>query len=361
MDFRDPKVFWFEADEKWVMLLAVGDRIEFWSSRNLLNWEKDGEFGGKGIGAHGGVWECPDLLQFFHEEAFYWILLVSINPGGPNNGSATQYFVGNYDGKTFLPAGDVVEKWMDYGTDNYAGVTWSNVENRKLLISWMSNWIYADKVPTAPWRGTQSVPRDLGLKTVNGQIYLTSLPVPELTALSESSRILTDLTVDGQLDVSPDFGRSSSRYRLRISLKETAGMSALIDFQRFFLSWEECSISIFVADWSLVFSNGLSEELVVGFETTENRYLIDRRKARNGTIGGGHEGVQHGPRISLDSKMDVTLFVDVASVEVFADGGLTCMTAIFFPTENYNKLALRTPGKLNVAKMELAKLKSIWK
>ena len=137
-DFRDPKVRWYEAGKKWIMTLATKDRVTFYSSPDLKKWTKESEFGSD-LGAHGGVWECPDLFPLNHNGKTVWTLLVSINPGGPNGGSATQYFVGDFDGKTFKPY-STQTKWMDYGTDNYAGVTFSNTGNRTVLIGWMSNW-----------------------------------------------------------------------------------------------------------------------------------------------------------------------------------------------------------------------------
>lgn len=174
-DFRDPNVFWYEPEQKWVMILAVSDHMEFYSSKNLKNWMKMSEFG-KDVGAHGGPgsWECPDLLKFDYQGVTRWVLLVSINPGGPNNGSATQYFVGNFDGTAFTPM-SVKIKWMDIGTDNYAGQVWANMPTeRHVAIGWMSDWLYAILVPTNPWRGTDTIPRDLTLKTLNGEIYMVS-------------------------------------------------------------------------------------------------------------------------------------------------------------------------------------------
>jgi fructan beta-fructosidase len=141
-DFRDPKVSWNEVSKQWVMTLAVKDHIEFYGSPDLKKWSKLSEFGNT-IGAHGGVWECPDLFSLKDGEGnSKWVLFVSINPGGPQGGSATQYFIGNFDGKNFMPQ-DTLARWIDYGADNYAGVTWSDIpasDGRRLFIGWMSNW-----------------------------------------------------------------------------------------------------------------------------------------------------------------------------------------------------------------------------
>ena len=160
-DFRDPKVMWYDAGKKWIMTLAVKDHITFYSSPDLKNWKKESEFG-KDVGAHGGVWECPDLISFDDNGKQVWVLIVNINPGGPNGGSATQYFIGDFDGKKFTPI-NTDTKWIDYGPDEYAGVTWSNTGNRKIFLGWMSNWSYAQLVPTQTWRSAMTLPRNLSL------------------------------------------------------------------------------------------------------------------------------------------------------------------------------------------------------
>ena len=133
-DFRDPKVFWYEPDQKWVMTLVAGDHAEFYESKNLKDWSLLGEFG-LDKGAHGGVWECPDLIPFkvADTDEERWVLLISINPGAPNGGSGTQYFIGDFDGKTFT-TNQTENRWIDWGTDNYAGVTFSNAPNNETIF-----------------------------------------------------------------------------------------------------------------------------------------------------------------------------------------------------------------------------------
>lgn len=165
-DFRDPKVFRHDASGKWIMILAVHDRVHIYSSPDLKNWSFESEFG-ESAGSHGGVWECPDLfpLTVTGTSSSKWVMLVSINPGGPNGGSVTQYFTGEFDGHKFIPD-DIAAKWMDMGTDNYAGVTWSGIpeqDGRKILIGWMSNWNYATVVPSSLWRSAMTIPRELTL------------------------------------------------------------------------------------------------------------------------------------------------------------------------------------------------------
>ena len=181
-DFRDPKVFWHEAGKKWIMTLAASDQIIFYSSPNLKTWIKESEFG-KEFGAHGGVWECPDLFPLQYNGETIWVLIVNINPGGPNGGSATQYFTGQFDGKTFTPY-QTDTRWADYGPDDYAGVTWSNTGARKIFFGWMSNWDYANVVPTVKWRSASTLPRDLTLEKIGDRYLLRSLPVGEIEKIA---------------------------------------------------------------------------------------------------------------------------------------------------------------------------------
>src|SRR3954464_4039011 len=165
------------------MTLATKDRVTFYSSPDLKNWTNASKFGAT-LGAHGGVWECPDLFTGDDNGKKVWVLIVNINPGGPNGGSATQYFTGQFDGHTFTPL-QTDTRWLDYGPDEYAGVTWSNTGKRTIFLGWMSNWQYANQVPTEKWRSAMTVPRDLSLEKTGEKYLVVSKPVPELQALAE--------------------------------------------------------------------------------------------------------------------------------------------------------------------------------
>ncbi len=188
-DFRDPKVAWYAEGEKWIMTLAAQDRIMFYSSPDLIQWSLESEFG-ENTGAHGGVWECPDLFPMDVNGEEKWVLLVSINPGGPNGGSATQYFVGEFDGNSFHNENPGTEPlWIDHGKDNYAGVTWSDIpekDGRRIFMGWMSNWQYANQVPTERWRSAMTLPRELILDREGEGYLLRSIPVNETEKLREA-------------------------------------------------------------------------------------------------------------------------------------------------------------------------------
>jgi fructan beta-fructosidase len=318
-DFRDPKVMWYPPDKKWIMTLAAGDRIMFYSSANLKEWKKESEFGA-GIGAHGGVWECPDLIPVTAEGKKFWLLIVSLNPGGIQGGSGTQYFLGDFDGKTFMP-GDTSTRWMDYGADDYAGVTFSNTGKAKIFMGWMSNWQYATKVPTIKWRSAMTIPRILGLKKI-GQTYFTTMMPVSLAAISESVKI--------------------SGQRIRLDLPSR------MDFT--------CSVE---KSFSFTFSNKQGQELVFGFDKGKNAFYIDRTKAGRSDFYPPFAAVHYAPRIA-DSKVSViSLILDNTSLEIFADQGLTTMTDIFFPDQPLGDCHIEADSGKTIVR-RISKLKSIW-
>ncbi|MEP7344519.1 MAG: glycoside hydrolase family 32 protein, partial [Gemmatimonadaceae bacterium] len=187
-DFRDPKVFWHAPTSRWVMTVALSKekKLRFYTSPDLKQWKQAGEFGP--AGATGGLWECPDLFPLKVEGGgTKWVLIVNINPGGPVGGSGTQYFVGEFDGARFVSDADAKDvRWADYGADFYAGVSWSDVpesDGRRVWLGWMSNWSYAQEVPTSPWRSAMTVPRELTLRRTPDGLRLVQKPVVELESL----------------------------------------------------------------------------------------------------------------------------------------------------------------------------------
>jgi len=329
-DFRDPKVMWHAATGKWIMTLATKDRITFYSSPNLKKWTKESEFGEK-LGAHGGVWECPDLFPLELNGKTYWVLLVSINPGGPNGGSATQYFTGDFDGKTFVPNSEK-QKWMDYGTDNYAGVTFSNTGKRKTLIGWMNNWNYANVVPTTAWRGATTIPRDLTLSKVGNDLYLASNPIPELLRIEKMVDERKGLTGVDSLNLSAN-------------LKKGKGLKIEIQVDS-------------PGDFSLELSDGSNQKLIVGYQEQAG-YFIDRTRAGRSDFESGFAKMHRSPRISNVAAKKLTVYIDAASVELFADGGITAMTDVFFPAHPNNTLQLIASDKLNISMIRVSTIESI--
>ena len=316
-DFRDPKVIWHEPTQKWSMSLAVADHVEFYSSPNLINWNKESEIG-KNLFAHGGVWECPDLLSFKVNGQTVWVLLVSMNPGGPNSGSATQYIVGDFDGHTFKPYTTDI-KWMDYGPDNYAGVTFSNVGDRNILIGWMSNWNYANVVPTEKWRSAMTVPRELSLvkqASNSNQFLLVSTPVKELKNAF--------VQIVSKENVIPN----------RIDIKD-----------------------IKATHFEIILSNTYNEKLIVGYHADKKQFYIDRTNAGVSNFNPGFAAAAVAPRLSFTMNMDLSILLDKTSIELFADGGRTVMTALFFPTFPYTKWEIKSKEKIPASFMKLYSFK----
>ncbi len=337
-DFRDPKVFWHADTRKWIMILAVLDHVEIWGSENLKSWSKLSDFG-LGYGAHDGVWECPDLFETWVEGETNrkWVMIVSTNPGGPNGGSGTQYFIGDFDGKDFISETPKEKTaWLDYGPDNYAGITWSNApDNRKIFLGWMSNWAYAQEVPTSPWRSAMTLPRDLVLKKVNGEYYLKSQLSPEVHTLVRTEKTYTALLVRDLLLITND-----------ASPKVTTSF---------------ISASLEAKDFAMVLSNNIGQKCMVGFDSKTQTYYIDRSQSGKTNFSKNFFAKSIAKRVSTEGTINFTAIVDVSSIELFFDDGITLMTAIFFPDENYTDLSLTSPTDLKVHTITLKELKSVWR
>jgi len=333
-DFRDPKVMWYEPGKKWIMTLATKERVTFYSSRNLLNWKKESEFG-EHIGAHGGVWECPDLFALDDNGKKVWILIVNINPGAPNLGSGTQYFVGSFDGNRFITS-NTNTKWLDYGPDDYAGITWSNTGSRKIFLGWMSNWLYANVVPTVAWRNAMTIPRELKLKHVGKDILVASEPVNELKIIQQHPITVNNLVVQKNFDVHQKAGAVKFPCRLSLTMDT-------------------------VKDFSVILSNDMGEQLIIGYDKRNNQFYIDRTKSGKTNFQKDFAAKHVAPRFIKNNGMNLSLIIDVSSVELFADDGLTVMTEIFFPNKPYDKISLTAKDKLMIKKLSYARLQSIWK
>ena len=333
-DFRDPKVMWFEKDKKWIMTLATKDRITFYSSENLKEWSKESEFG-ENVGAHGGVWECPDLFPLEYDGKEIWVLVVNLNPGGPNRGSATQYFLGDFNGKNFLPF-TTETKWLDYGPDEYAGVTWSNTGKRKIFLGWMSNWNYANVVPTETWRNAMTIPRELKIKKADSEVLIASLPVKEIAEIKSKPVVIRNISFQKTFDLSTKVKRLSFPCMINLSIKEAK-------------------------DFSIILSNKSGEEFVIGYDKTQNKYFIDRTKSGITNFQGEFAARHFAPRFTVNPKMNISLLIDDSSVELFADDGLTVMTEIFFPNTPYNQTSLQSAGNGLIKKLKYINLRNIWK
>jgi len=348
-DFRDPKVRWVEAAKSWIMTVAVGDHTEFYGSPDLKKWHYLSRIG-SGLGAHGGVWECPDLVPIKVAETggTKWLLLQSLNPGGPNGGSATQYFVGDFDGKEFVLDARFADtlkqkgpQWIDYGRDNYAGVTWSDVpksDGRVLMLGWMSNWDYATVVPTTAWRSAMTLPRELTLHASNDGYTVRLQPVAEIESLEGDGYEVQPQVVSGGLQASvPPEVVTQSETEIEFA-RPAQGTRAYLEF-----------------------SNDMGDTYQVGYDGATGGFFSDRRKSGLTNFSDKFaKAVDPAPRSSTADVVKMRVFLDRDSAELFADDGATVMTNSLFPRTPYTTIRFMVNGQpVNVTKFEVTEMKSI--
>jgi len=341
-DFRDPKVIWHEASRKWVMVFAAFDHVKLYTSPNLKEWTWVSDFG-LDQGSHGGVWECPDLFPLNSpagEEK--WVLIVSLVDGAPNGGSGTQYFIGQFDGETFVndnSANDVL--WLDYGRDNYAGVTWSDIpedDGRRIFIGWMSNWRYAQQVPTYRWRSAMTLPRELRLENTPPGIRLVSLPVDEVKVLYGESQLIPDqiLSKGQPLGLETSFDNSLSLIELTVTPDEGA-------------------------EFIVELGNSLGQKVQVAYDTEQKRYSVDRTVSGKTDFSEEFSGIHYAPRISKDRTVNLKIYLDHSSLEVFADNGEVVLTELIFPAPEYDQISLYSHDEATqIQRGKITELRSIW-
>lgn len=302
-DYRDPHVFWNEDIKRWNMIMAEGQHMDIYSSADLKEWKLESQFGAE-YGNHGGVWECPDLMKMKVRgtDQYKWMLLCNINPGGPFGGSATQYFVGQFDGHKFTcESAPEVTKWMDYGKDHYATVTFDNApDGRCVAMAWMSNWQYANQVPTMQYRSANSVPRDLDLYEYQGQTYCGVTPSPELAAArpKKATKTLTEAC------------------EMVVTLKGNA---------------------------TITLANDKGEQVVMTYDEKSRTFAMDRTKSGQKDFSDDFAALTVAP---VHGKMSqLRLFIDRSSIEAFDADGKMAMTNLVFPTKPYNKVLVKGKAK----------------
>ncbi len=318
-DFRDPKVFWHAETARWIMSLAEGDRIGFYGSPDLIHWDRLGEFGA-GQGAHGGVWECPDLFRLpvdGQPGRTKWVLIVSINPGGPAGGSGTQYFLGDFDGNRFHNDGAPGELlWVDQGADFYAAVTWSDVpesDGRRLWLGWMSNWSYAEDVPTSPWRGAMSVPRELSLIDTPTGLRLAQRPVAELQRVRTRPRHWSGVVSEDR-EV-PEFRGSELDMTAEF---EVDGATA--------------------TSFGLTVFGGAHRATRVGYDVTAGQLFVDRTDSGETTVSDAFPARHAAEHLPDGEVLRMRVLLDRCCVEVFGDRGQVVLTDLVFPNPDGDRV-----------------------
>lgn len=337
-DFRDPKVFWYEERSCWMMILANGYQVEVYSSYNLKEWNREMGWGGH-VGAHNGVWECPDLIQVPVEgsQESKWVMIVSVSNGAVAGGSGTQYFIGDFVGNDFILHTDGNARWLDYGKDNYAGVTWSGVRDsrgRPIFMGWMSNWDYCNATPYehSPFRGSNTFPRALSLIQTPDGLRLKSEPVEQLDLL-RSDTIYT-----------PAINTINSPWRSEIIEAMTRGAYII-----------ELELEDIKKSWKLTLLNDEDEFVALGFNAATNEVYLDRKNS--GITNFSHHFAsdnQVGVLAGNEFAKTATILVDHSSVELFINNGRMVLTDLIYPSSPYNHLVLNPEGSsLTIKKLQV--------
>lgn len=334
-DFRDPKVFWYAPDKHWVMILAGGQEMDIYSSKNLKDWKYESSFGAK-QGAHGGVWECPDLVELPVEGAKEkkWVLICNINPGGPFGGNAAQYFVGTFDGKKFVNESPTQTKWMDWGKDHYATVTFSNAPGgRCIALGWMSNWQYQTVLPTLQYRGSNTIARDLTLYRQDGELLLRCTPSPEIEKARMQKVSVPSFKVSDSYDLASLLEGNDGAYEIDMTIKNSGASKIMFTL-----------------------SNDKGEKVNMYYDIMRKQFVMDRSESGKVDFSVDFPAVTVAPVYDTDN-IRLRLFVDRTSIEAFGEGGKFVMTNQVFPTEPYNKMSfVSVRGNFTVKSMDVYKL-----
>ena len=358
-DFRDPKVFWYEKGKCWYMIVSADKEIRLYKSKNLKKWDYISAFG-EGMGQQPCQYECPDFFQLpvnGDKKNMKWVMIMNINPGCMFGGSATEYFVGDFDGKAFTCQDPQESKWLDYGKDHYATVTFSNTGDRVLAMTWMSNWQYANLTPFKQNRGANGLPRELKLYEKNGKYYVQEGPAPEVLALRKVSHDLGDETIDGSKDFKGAAANMEGAFEIEADVTPNENGIAGIEI-----------------------SNNKRERTMIYFDMKKGRIVTDRTES--GLTDFGKKSVPHDIELAWDKQREaqaklparevnsinykndfalatwaplnlcedgkktyhVDIFVDKSSVELFVDGGRIAMTNLVFPVAPYENVKFYTKG-----------------
>lgn len=337
---RDPNMFWNPETKLWTLILAhpLEHEMLIFSSPDMKEWTLQSSFG-KGLGAQKGVWECPDLFQLpvagTNEKK--WVLICNINPDGPFGGSGIQYFIGDFDGKTFVPEtgadGKVSTKWLDFGKDNYALVSWSDApEGRRAAIGWMSNWQYAADVPTMQYRSANTLPLDIVLfKDKDGQTYASTTPAPELLKLRD--KLIVNVGKAG-------IGTKSRTYNLPSANSGVCEINLDIDPKKA----DKVILSL---------SNPHGENVEMTYDPAAATFSFNREKSGIVDFSKDFPATTVAPTFGTTSMLSLRIFIDTSSIEIFGNNGRFAMTNLVFPTSPYTQLSITS----NRGKSEISNLK----
>ena len=339
---RDPNMFWNNETGEWNLVLAhaLEKEMLIFTSPDLKTWTLESSFG-KGLGAQEGVWECPDLFELVipGTDKTKWVLLCNINPGGPFGGSATQYFIGDFDGKTFVsdtnPDGTVPTKWLDFGKDHYATVSWSDApDNRRTVIGWMSNWQYAADVPTTQFRSANTLPREMELFIDDdGELHVASVPSPELEKMR--GKVVSHASAK-HLNDKPLHYKLPADGICEIDVTFQTGDADLV---------------------TLIVDNSEGEKIVMKYDSKNHTMSFDRRQSGVVDFSDKFPAVTSSPTFEKDGKINLRIFIDRSSVELFGNNGEFVMTNLVFPNHPYTNLTIESKnGKAELDELNVYSL-----
>ncbi|MCI6875437.1 MAG: DUF4980 domain-containing protein [Parabacteroides sp.] len=340
---RDPNMFWNEETKQWTLILAhaLDHEMLIFTSPDLKSWTLQSSFG-KGLGAQDGVWECPDLFELpvTGTQEKKWVLICNINPGGIFGGSATQYFTGSFDGKTFRvdtdASGNVPTKWLDYGQDHYATVSLSDTPGRRTVIGWMSNGQYAAEVPTLQFRSANTLPREMGVFKVDDQYYVSSKPSPELDALR------------GKITHNAKRIQVGKRAHTVSLPQENDGICEIlmnVDAKR-------------SKQLKMTLANKAQEKVTIIYDVEKETISFDRTQSGIVDFSQDFPAVTVTPTYENDGSVNLRLFIDRSSMELFEQEGRFVMTNLVFPTSPYTTLSFQAEeGSAKVNNLQIYSIK----
>ncbi len=339
-DFRDPKVFWYAPEKKWVMIVSADKEMRFYTSQNLKDWSYLSAWG-EGYGVQPRQFECPDMVQLpvnGDKNRMKWVMIVNVNPGCYFGGSATQYFVGDFDGTNFTcDSPKETVKWLDWGKDHYATVCFANTGDRVIAVPWMSNWQYANIVPTKQYRSANALPRELGLYEQDGELYVSAAPVKEVQSLRKETKEIPTFTVDSEYHIDTILNGNKGTYEL--SMQFTTGTAEVMGFNLFNEKGETVNIYFDLSECKLVMDRTKSG--IIDFGRNSKPHVLEAHDKRMETSINYIDDfalATWGP-ITKASSYTLDIFVDKCSVEIFLNGGKIAMTNLVFPNAPYNRMS----------------------
>ena len=357
-DFRDPKVFWYEPEQKWIMIVSADKEMRFYSSKNLKDWTYMSAFG-EGYGAKPSQFECPEMVELAvdgNPNEKKWALIVNINPGCLFGGSAVQYFIGDFNGTEFICDTEPDEvKWFDWGKDHYATVCFNNTGDRMIGMTWMNNWQYANFVPTKQYTSANTLPRELTLYKEDGNIYMAANVVKETELLRQKATPKRSFAVDGEMKMDTLFADNDGAMELIMTVEPEK--ASIAGFELFNEAGENVKIYLDMKEMKLIMDRVESGLIEFG-ELSEPHFIENHDNRKTTAINYVNDfALATWAPIKKAKSYKLQVFIDVCSVEIFLNDGKVAMTNLFYPTRPYNAIRFYSEGgQMNIIDFTTYKL-----